>query len=96
MKGLTFNSRYVLCISTYMENHFLETDFAKIALDWKMYHQQCQLRRDVSEPPVDASSVTSDCCYSAEQWHYNSTVTPMKQIEGKVILIYFVVKMYTR
>ncbi|KAK9721314.1 T-box [Popillia japonica] len=65
-----------------MENHFLETDFAKIALDWKMYHQQCQLRRDVSEPPVDASSVTSDCCYSAEQWHYNSTVTPMKQIEA--------------
>ncbi|GJQ80631.1 hypothetical protein Trydic_g9217 [Trypoxylus dichotomus] len=65
-----------------MENHFLEADFAKIALDRKMYHQQCQMRRDVSEQPVDASSVASDCCYSAEQWHYNAAVTPMKQIEA--------------
>lgn len=69
----------------HQQHHFLETDFAKIALERKMYHQQCQLRRDVSEQPVDASSVSGDCCYPTDQWHYNSTVTPMKQIEGMLL-----------
>lgn len=48
-----------------------------------MHHQQ----EFVHTTAVDSSTLplSQDCCYTSEGWHYNSGVTPMKQIEGKTV-----------
>lgn len=57
-----------------------------------MHHQQDygQLTRNATGGTVldpSAMPISQDCCYTTENWHYSSGVTPMKQIEGKFLVI---------